>query len=167
MGKNWKWDDEITTALELKAYVTSTEITSDGESIYDSEANSNNDYIMTIELDTKLINKIRNYSKKHEKTGGYATNTLKCYDYNNHKNVFCYSTFIDDLIYEGYDKNIIVENRLIGKNAEESHNLRKDNANKLGYWTTWDEASWTIKTTHELAYYKENYGNIGIGPAWK
>jgi len=173
LGKNWQFDEtNLETSLELKAYVTTTEIVTDGESIYENGASVNNDYTMEINLDSSLINKIREYSKQHEDTGGYATNTLKCYDYNGkdgnkYDNVFCYSTFIDELIYDGYEDNFSgIENRVIGRDATDSDNLRKEETQKSGYWTTWDEATWNITTTIGVNP-QQNYKGLGIGPSWK
>ena len=172
-GVNWKYDENsITTGLELKAYTTTTEIVSDSESIYENNSGSNNDFKMTITLNARTLNKIREYSQNHQDTGGYATNTLKCYDHigidgETYKNIYCYSTFIDELIYN--DPNSVeVENRIIGTDAESTHNLRKGNQTQTsGYWTPWDEASWTITTAYSVNYYKTNYKEIGIGPSWK
>jgi len=180
-GINWRYDDNpISTALELKAYTTTTEIQDAGEKIYDinyEDEDSTEEFAMQVTLDAKLINEIKQYNKSHENEGGYANNTLMCYDYNGddgitYKNVYCYSTFIDELYYKGYEDNIKIVggNRVIGTNADDTDNLRKTNPNRWSYWTTWSEAtlnSWTVITETEMAYYKENYTNLGIGPSWK
>lgn len=183
MGINWKYDkNSISTALELKAYATTQEIEELGETIYDvnyeDTSNSDAEFAMHIKLDAKMITKIRDYNDKYENNGGYANNTLKCYDHVNsndgktYSNVYCYSTFIDELLYDSNTKNNIdiVGNRIIGTNAESSDTLRKKNTQTSGYWTTWSEANtnkWKITTTKGIAYYKQNYSEIGIGPSWK
>ena len=183
LGVNWKYDDNsINTALELKAYATTTEIEESGETIYDIDyedtSSSDGDFAMKITLDTKMINKIREYNEKYEDNGGFTNNTLKCYDHVNsndgktYENIYCYSTFIDELLYDSSSKdNVkIVGNRIIGSDATSTDKLRKTQTQSSGYWTTWSEANsnnWTITTQNGLAYYKSNYGEIGIGPSWK
>lgn len=182
LGKNWKFDEKnITTALELKAYVTTHEIMDAGETIYDINYEStDNEFTMKVTMDSKMINKIRKYNDKYEDTLGYQNNTLKCYDHTNsndgqvYKNVYCYSTFIDELLYDNDTKdNIKITpngSRVIGSDEDDSDRLRKTNTQLSGYWTTWSEASlnkWSVTTEHGLAYYKTNYGAIGIGPSWK
>lgn len=180
MGINWKYNEKsISTALELKAYATTKEIEEAGETIYDidyEDTSSDNEFAMKITLDSTLINKIRTYNDEHEDDGGYANNTLKCYDYTQdgktYDNIYCYSTFIDELLYDNStkDKIKIVGNRIIGTDAKSSDNLRKTQTQSSGYWTTWAEANsskWTITTQNGIAYYKQNYSEIGIGPSWK
>lgn len=180
MGVNWKYNENsISTALELKAYATTKEIEEAGETIYDidyEDTSSDNEFAMKITLDSTLINKIRTYNDEHEDDGGYANNTLKCYDYTQdgktYDNIYCYSTFIDELLYDNStkDKIKIVGNRIIGTDAKSSDNLRKTQTQTSGYWTTWAEANsskWTITTQNGIAYYKQNYSEIGIGPSWK
>lgn len=180
LGENWHFNkDKITTALELKAYLTTEEIEKNGESIYDVyfENNNDNSYAMKVTMDSKMISKIRAYNDKHK---NYINNTLKCYDYVNdndkktYKNIYCYSTFIDELMYDKELKNNIQINpknsRIIGTDASSTDKLRKVKTQMSGYWTTFSEANLnkiTIKTEHGIAYYQENYKSIGIGPSWK
>lgn len=177
LGKNWASDENADTAMELKAYTTTEEIETYGDTIYDVDYNSDEKYAMEVTLDSKMISKIREYNKNHKKDG-YLNNSLKCYDYKNnvdnetYKNVYCYSTFIDELLYDGNLKNNIkiTKNRVIGANANETHQKRKVETQSSGYWTTWSEATsstWKITTEREL-YFKSKYGtNINIGPSWK
>lgn len=185
MGINWKYDkNSISTALELKAYATTQEIEELGETIYDvnyeDTSNSDAEFAMHIKLDAKMITKIREYNDKYENNGGYANNTLKCYDYVNsndgktYSNVYCYSTFIDELLCDNSIKNNIqiVGNRKIAESCDETATdaLRKSQTQMSGYWTTWSEANtnkWKITTEKGIAYYKQNYSEIGIGPSWK
>ncbi len=186
MGINWKYDkNSISTALELKAYATTQEIEELGETIYDvnyeDTLNSDAEFAMHIKLDTKLINKIRTYNDKYENNGGYANNTLKCYDHVNsndgktYSNIYCYSTFIDELLCDSNTKDnikIIGDRRKIADNCDEedTDRLRKNETQTSGYWTTWSEANtnkWKITTEKGIAYYKQNYSEIGIGPSWK
>lgn len=169
LGDNWKYDDKIDTALELKAYVTTEEIMEDGETIYDSD-----NIVAEFTLDSKMITKIRNYNKEHEDDGGYFNNSLLCYDHTNpndgkvYKNIYCYSTFIDELIYDkNTKKNVTIDKRIIGSDAESSDKLRREKSDTSEYWTVWSNAKWSITTEIGLAYYNQKYEEIGIGPSWK
>lgn len=183
LGVNWKWDENgISTGLELKAFVTSTEIEEAGEKIYDIDYEDttqsvDTDFAMKITLDTNMVNKIKSYNDRYEGNDGYSNNSLKCYDHINsndgktYKNIYCYSTFIDELLYDGRTKEKvdIVGNRIIGTDESSSDTLRKTQTQQSGYWTTWSEATpqWNITTSNGMSYYKQNYQNIGIGPSWK
>jgi len=176
LGKNWQHDNSISTALEMKAYVTTEEIEENGENIYDINYEStdiNDDFAMEVVMDSKMISKIRAYNEQHEDDGGYLNNSLKCYDHENsedgktYKNIYCYSTFIDELLTDNDTKDNI---KITGGTRYLTEAERKAKSQWSGYWTTWSEANlnkWTITTEHGLAYYKENYAEIGIGPAWK
>lgn len=172
LGNNWNWDNNITDAIELKAYTTTKEIETTGEEIYDTTKDS---YVMKVTMDSSLISAIREY---HDQNGeNYLNNTLKCYDLeengNKYKNVFCYSTFLDQMISEHRG------NFKINKDRPESVAERK-NSNKSDYWTTWTKAvaneTWNITTINTVEVAKinkvdaksTNYKNeIGIGPSWK
>jgi hypothetical protein len=168
MGANWASDDKAETALELKAYVTTQEIVEDGEKIYDYDSAGN--FAMEVTLDGKMINFIKEYNNKHDK-GGYADNSLECYPYTvggvTYKNVFCYSTFIDELLKPG------LKNKIKIKPERPTSDKRKNyTPTENGYWTPWNfaklDSKWTIETEQELAYYKKGYGKtINIGPSWK
>lgn len=181
LGKNWEYDDSIETGLELKAYATTEEIESDGENIYSDDYDGN---VVKVTMNSKMISKIRAYNEEQEDNGGYLSNSLKCYDHVGndgitYENVYCYSTFLDELLYDNDTKQNIkitrngqAVTRVIGKNEEETNKLRKTKTQASGYWTTWSEATakntWTVTTTNELAYYQTRYGsNINIGPSWK
>lgn len=183
LGVNWRWDENgISTGLELKAFATLSEIEEAGETIYDIDYEDTTQTVDTtnsikIKLDTNMINKVKAYNDKYDGTDGYANNSLKCYDHKNsndgqtYKNIYCYSTFIDELIYDSStaDNVLIDGNRIIGSNASSSDTLRKAQTQASGYWTTWSEVtpSWNISTSNGFAYYQQNYLDIGIGPSWK
>jgi len=174
LGKNWDHDNAINTALELKAAVTTKEIEASGNTIYDIDFNSNNNsgFALKVTMDSKMISKIRAYNDKYEDEEGYLNNTLKCYDYKNpgdgktYKNVFCYSTFLDELLTDNDTKN----NIKITVDRPLSESERK-NYKPGGYFTTWTLSNtngWNISTEVALSY-KKNYGTSGvnIGPSWK
>jgi len=173
LGKNWAHDESISTALEMKAYVTTQEIKESGESIYDINYDSiDEEFAMKVTLDSKMISKIRAYNKSQEDKGGYLNNTLECYNHENngttYNNIYCYSTFLDDLLTDDDTKdNIKITS---GKTRYLSKEDRENQTQWSGYWTTWSESDltkWTVTTEHGLSYYKNKYEEIGIGPAWK
>ena len=184
MGVNWKWDDNINTSLELKAYATTEEIENNGSTIYDVDFNSNNSEAIKVTLDSKMIQAIKKYNEENEDKGGYLNDSLKCYDYTNSKdgqtyeNVYCYSTFIDSLLYNKdlKDKITVPKNRIIGTDASSTNNLRNGaKTQNSGYWTVWTEVSdnninrWKIDTTRILEISQKNYGTKtnNVGPSWK
>lgn len=162
LGANWKYDDQISTALEMKAKLTTDEIITDGETIYDDNSNK---YVMKMTMDSAMINKIKSRKEKD-----YTANTLKCYDYTQdgktYNNIFCYSTLLDELLNDSKTKDKIK----FGSNRPLTEAERKNSQNSE-YWTTWtkklESSKWSVNTTRELSYYKTNYGEIGIGPSWK
>lgn len=186
MGVNWNYNENsISTALELKAYATTTEIEKAGETIYDIDyedttTSVDTEFAMQVKLDTQMINLIRTYNDQYENGDGYANNTLKCYDYKNssdgktYDNIYCYSTFLDHIIEEtggpnttgGSEKVKIVGGTRIFNEGERT----PERIFNSGYWTTWSQAnasSWTVTTQSGIAYYQKNYKEIGIGPSWK
>lgn len=163
MGPNWYYDkDSISTALEMKAYVTTNEILLDGETIYDENSDK---YVMKVKLDSAMINKVKSRADKD-----YASNTLECYDYTQdgktYNNIFCYSKYIDELLSDPKTKEKIT----FAKERPLTESERKNSQNSE-YWTTWTKSlangRWDITTTKTLSYFSSNYGEINIGPSWK
>lgn len=166
MGLNWRADKE-TSALSLKAYVTTYEIQKSGEEIYDINYEDKNYDIkdidrnigMQVKLDSSTIQFIRKYNSG--KT--YADNTLTCYDYGKEKNTFCYSEFIDELIKEKPNNVKITGGERLTTDAE-----RKLKSSTSGYWVTWSEAMTSPKTEWQVTnQFGLDYKEIGIGPSWK
>ncbi len=170
----------ISTALELKAYATTTEIQNDGEDIYDITfdslvEDSNDDFSMIVYMDSNVINFIKTYNTNNAGNGGFANSTLKCYDhvYNGqtYKNVYCYSTFIDELV----DKFGVANNGndakvKFGGSGRPRTEAERNRTQDSGYWTTWSEvtgSNWNVNTTSVLEVSKQNYGTNDIGPSWK
>ena len=183
-GVNWKWEEPPKTAMEIKAYVTSKEIETDQEFIYESTSSLDrqleNDYSVEITLNADTISWIKKYAdEKYDKSAGYATNTLNCYDYKKdgvtYDNIFCYSKFIDEMIYDekgdikinGKDAKDSV--RIISGDAEQTHIDRKavTNPNYWTVWDTWDSSEWNLVTNIGFTYQSDYKNNIGIGPSWK
>ena len=189
--KNPDANVNITTSLQLKAYATTKEIEKDSHTIYDVDFNdtSNNDFAIEVTLDSKMISKIKAYNSRYSAGSGYANDSLKCYDYTSpdgkeFKNIYCYSTFIDELLYDSdtKDKIKIKGNRLIGNSETDTDSLRRSRTQSSGYWTTWDQAKdqsnqvdWHVNiTNYNLDYFTTKFGynsslevDYGIGPSWK
>lgn len=160
-GYNW----DITTNLGIvgeKAQATIDEIIADNETIYkDSpEINENDQFVdnrisddsslvFSIRMTPAVINDLLEYNKSVEDVGGYANDTMTCYDYEvggkTIDNLLCYSEKIDDLIAKFGDQ-IITKNRT-------SEGMRNTDPNSEGYWTLWNG-------------YVYSESAIG-GPAWK
>ena len=163
LGANWRYDDkQISTALEMKAKLTTDEIITDGETIYDD---STNKYVMKMTMDSAMINKI-----KARKDKNYTSNTLECYDYTQdgktYKNIFCYSKLTDELLSDSKTKDKIK----FSVNRPFSEAERKNSQNSE-YWTTWtkklESSKWNVNTVREISYFKQYDQEIGIGPSWK
>ena len=163
LGPNWNYDSEqVSTALEMKAAVTTRDIILDGETIYDEGSHK---YVMKVNMDSALINTIKNRKNKE-----YTENTLECYDYEQdgktYKNVFCYSSYLDELL-----NNSKTKDKITFGYTRPSGVADRKRSQASDYWTTWTErlenGKWDVKTTKEISYFRSNYGEIGIGPSWK
>ncbi len=178
LGKNWRWDNNISDAVELKAYTTTKEIETMGEEVYDS-TNKNN-YVLKVKMDSGLMSAIREYNNQHDEN--YLNNTLKCYNLEEngtkYNNVFCYSTFLDEML-ESHENNFVLkkdntEHKV--KDIRPSTEAERKNSKNSDYWTTWSKAiadeTWNITTVNSLAISTNakttSYNSeIGIGPSWK
>lgn len=179
LGNNWYSDGTINTAIELKAYVTKKEIMDNGNSIFDVDfkhPTDNEDFAMQVTMNPQTINWI----KEQNKGSNYLNNTMECYDLKQngktYENVYCYSTFIDEMIKDGYG-NIIIA----GAERPSGEESRKNNSN--GYFKSWltdniNQSGWEVRTTEEISYYTSNFGMVydstsnrdidyKVGPSWK
>ena len=157
-GYNW----DINTTLEQltlisdKAEQTIKEIEEVNETIYD-KTGDDSQLAFSIKLTPNIINDLKEYNEENERYGGYANDSLTCYDATingkTYKNIYCYSEVIDEL-YSKYESKITVKNRT------NSSNRTSSNANANGYWTLWPE--WTESAKNENGQYIV----IG-GPSWK
>lgn len=157
-GYNW----DINTTLEQltlisdKAEQTIKEIEEVNETIYD-KTGDDSQLAFSIKLTPNIINDLKEYNEENERYGGYANDSLTCYDATingkTYKNIYCYSEVIDEL-YSNYEDQITVKNRT------NSSNRTSSNANANGYWTLWPE--WTESAKNENGQYIV----IG-GPSWK
>ncbi len=182
MGPNWRWDTNIDSAIELKAYQATKEIEEAGEDIfnvafdasYEGSTTLQDTGQMLVHLDRKTINEIKEYNKSNL----FTDDSLKCYDYTNdsngeiYKGIFCYSTFIDKYINKttSSGKKIIT----VSGTRPLDEGERK-NSQGSGYWTTWDKVvsnspKWEESTTEiNLIIDPTNldFKTIKIGPAYK
>ena len=159
-GYNWNINMNLSKFPELtmvydKADETIKEIEENNTTIYDDTNRDSDDSKLefSIEMTPEIIENIRQYNKEKDGVGGYNDASLVCYDYEDengtvHKNVFCYSTFIDNVI-EKYGSNVYYK---------ASRGTASDRSNESvvnsGYWTPWSE------------YGKYGESVIG-GPSWK
>lgn len=190
LGVNWAYD-QFTTAIEMKAFATTEQIKETGEKVYDF---TEDDAILKVKMDTRMVAKIKNYNDSQKDNGGFLNNSLKCYNYYNDSdqkeyiNILCYSTFLDELTLDDSVKDNLTwknEHRNDGLSAEknatdkyrksvnsETHHTK---AQDSGYWTPWAESKvsdWSISTEKGISYEKfinttKDYYSIGIGPSWK
>lgn len=183
LGTNWKYDENaITTATQMKAYATSTKIVDDGEKIY----GDSDEKVLTVKLTQSMINEIKDYNDEFDSKGGYASDSLKCYDFTDedgkkYENVYCYSTFLDRLQSKYKDNMTFVKDRVTMSgeyNAKDLHDKRSKIRNQCEsgnsdkcYWTTWTDAlnnsRFTINTSIGITNFKNNYDSLGVGPSWK
>ena len=101
----------------------------------------------------EIIENIREYNKEKDSIGGYNDSSLVCYKYEDengivHDNVFCYSTFIDEMI-EKYGSNVYYK-----PSRGAASDRTDESVVNSGYWTPWSE------------YGKYDESVIG-GPSWK
>lgn len=143
-----------------KAETTIDEIESENEMIYD-KTGEDSSLAFSVKLTTDLINELKSINSAAEGSGGYANDTLTCYDATLDDgtvvpDIYCYSDVIDDLITK-YGDDIVVYNRTPKDNRSDDN----DAANSDGYWTLW--SSWEMPTL------QENSGALTVigGPSWK
>lgn len=170
-GYNWTTAEDwtnwnITTSmapLQLlvdKAEATIDEIETENEMIYDKTGDDSS-LAFSIRLTSDLINELKSINASAEGSGGYANDTLTCYDATLEDgtvvpDIYCYSEVIDELIAD-YGDDITVYNRTpVGSRSDDN-----DAANADGYWTLW--------STWEMPTLQENSGALTVigGPSWK
>ncbi len=156
LGYNWNYNFSVSDinygfiAGKAKETVNGTEgIVTKGENVY------KNTPILTVNLTPDLAKEIRAYNKSAENSGGYANDSITCYDYVEkgvtYKNLFCYSDFLDQFNNDGgtKDKFSFINSRLALPDA------RKNSADQNGYWD--------IYTTNMQIVTESTIG----GPSWK
>lgn len=142
------------TIIREKAEDTISEIQETGDNAYSGNP------ILTVTLDSNLAKEIKSYNNSVKKDGGYANNSLKCYDYvsdsgedtTEYKYIFCYSEALDEWFAANPDKFAFVDSRL-DVNSRSSEAISKAADTEEGYW----QVTKATITTNSV---------IG-GPAWK
>ena len=142
LGANWNYDENnIKTTTELKAYATTNDILTKGEKVYESDSD---DVVLSVKLTQTMIRDIKNYNDKYDNNGGYASNSLKCYDYkdkNNivYENIYCYSTFVDEMAEKYSDNFKFTKDRISSEDVRKNVSNQCENGANC-YWTTWTDA---------------------------
>lgn len=190
LGYNWDSKNGSNYLVAQKAGNTISEIEAraSGQTNYPG-ALSVNDYALKVTMTPDMITWIKKYNNEHINEGNYNNDTLICYDYTlnslndedtcekagylwqNDKcimsNVFCYSTFIDDLEASFYN-NVDAPNRAAAKNnAYSNFNVYKQLSEGLDtsgsnivtndYWTIYEYTTLDVNGD----------GIPDIGPSWK
>lgn len=158
-GYNWDISTSL-SALQLlkdKAELTIDEIEEANETIYD-KTGEDSQLSFSIRMTSDVINYLKEYNDEVEEEGGYANDSLTCYDATidgkTYSNIFCYSEVIDELV-DRYDNQITVNNRT----PESGRSDENNKANSNGYWSLWD---WTEPSRDANGQY-----TIIGGPSWK
>lgn len=187
MGYNWNVQTSL-QAIKLlsdKARVTIGEITSSGETIYDfdpsDKTSAGSNLAFSLKMTPEVTSFIKEYNKEVDSSGmykgqtvgkGYANNTLKCYSDSEKgfKNIYCFSTFIDELV-SRYGSSIT------GLNNRPSTSEREGNPNGKNYWILWipENSQYGVDggyVKQECTKESEGYPNCHLteqigGPAWK
>ena len=178
LGANWSYDSNITTKTEMKACVATNEILANGETVYDTESDSNDSKVLKVKLTQSMINSIKDYNKDKEDDGGFGDNSLECYPYTDstgtYESIFCYSEFLDKYSKEYSDNFKFYKNRLSKGNAREK--TKNQCSGKNCYWTTWNEAlnNSISVTTNKCRYSLGSFAGIvdddngnAIGPSYR
>lgn len=183
LGANWKFDESsINTTTELKAYATTNDIITKGEKVYEE---GSDDIVMKVKLTQTMIRDIKNYNDKYDDNGGYASNSLKCYNYKDsdgviYENIYCYSTFIDEMA-EKYSNNVaFTKDRVMASSASDNDSKRKKLESKNQcesgtncYWMSWTDAlndsNFRVTTKIEKIDYTKFVNNYtdGSGPSYR
>ena len=102
------------------------------------------DVVLSVKLTQTMIRDIKNYNDKYDNNGGYASNSLKCYDYkdkNNivYENIYCYSTFVDEMAEKYSDNFKFTKDRISSEDVRKNVSNQCENGANC-YWTTWTDA---------------------------
>ena len=199
MGYNWDTANASNVLVARKALNTISEIearanVSDAENLSEDEIKDIKGYDFKIKLTPNVATWVRKYNKDHSTDGSYNNDTMTCYDYtitgtsysgnkdaceeNGYtwkdnkcimSNVFCYSSFIDELIdnNNGAVASDIVEKRNNAINSAHSNYLVYKNLMNLP-----DKSSSIVANDYWTIYIYDNLDVNGdgipdIGPSWK
>lgn len=194
-GYNWESDPSVynNSLVARKAKDTIDEITTRANNITSEETTPSSgnpkveDYSLKVVMDTDMITKIREYNKTQE---SYNNDTMTCYDYqidrdeDNCKkngytwkkegdsgkcvmaNIFCYSSFVDDLADGKFGGEVDIKNKEGRTKAKEQFSkpyVAPGVSNTDNLIVTNDY--WTIYTFNTLDINGD--GIPDVGPSWK
>lgn len=194
-GYNWESDPSVynNSLVARKAKDTIDEITTRANNITSEETTSSSgnpkveDYSLKVVMDTDMITKIREYNKTQE---SYNNDTMTCYDYQIDRdedgckkagytwkkegdsgkcvmaNIFCYSSFVDDLADGKFGGEVDIKNKEGRTKAKEQFSkayVAPGVSNTDNLIVTNDY--WTIYTFNTLDINGD--GIPDVGPSWK
>ena len=194
-GYNWESDPSVynNSLVARKAKDTIDEITTRANTITSEETTPSSgkpkvgDYSLKVVMDSDMITKIREYNKTQE---SYNNDTMTCYDYQIDRgeegcknagytwkkegdsgkcvmaNIFCYSSFVDDLADGKFGGEVDIKNKEGRTKAKEQFSkpyVSPGVSNTDNLIVTNDY--WTIYTFTTLD--KNGDGIPEVGPSWK
>ena len=194
-GYNWESDPSVynNSLVARKAKDTIDEITTRANNITSDETTPSSgnpkveDYSLKVVMDTDMITKIREYNKTQE---SYNNDTMTCYDYQIDRdedgckkagytwkkegdsgkcvmaNIFCYSSFVDDLADGKFGGEVDIKNKEGRTKAKEQFSkpyVAPGVSNTDNLIVTNDY--WTIYTFNTLDINGD--GIPDVGPSWK
>lgn len=194
-GYNWESDPSVynNSLVARKAKDTIDEITTRANNITSDETTPSSgnpkveNYSLKVVMDTDMITKIREYNKSQE---SYNNDTMTCYDYQIERdedhcktdgytwkkegesgkcvmaNIFCYSSFVDDLADGKFGGEVDIKNKAGRTKAKEQFSktyVAPGVSNTDNLIVTNDY--WTIYTFSTLDINGD--GIPDVGPSWK
>ena len=194
-GYNWESDPSVynNSLVARKAKDTIDEITTRANNITSEETTPSSgnpkveDYSLKVVMDSDMITKIREYNKTQE---SYNNDTMTCYDYQIDRdedgckkagytwkkegdsgkcvmaNIFCYSSFVDDLADGKFGGEVDIKNKEGRTKAKEQFSkayVAPGVSNTDNLIVTNDY--WTIYTFNTLDINGD--GIPDVGPSWK
>ena len=194
-GYNWESDPSVynNSLVARKAKDTIDEITTRANNITSEETTPSSgnpkveDYSLKVVMDSDMITKIREYNKTQE---SYNNDTMTCYDYQIDRdedgckkagytwkkegdsgkcvmaNIFCYSSFVDDLADGKFGGEVDIKNKEGRTKAKEQFSkpyVSPGVSNTDNLIVTNDY--WTIYTFNTLDINGD--GIPDVGPSWK
>lgn len=194
-GYNWESDPSVynNSLVARKAKDTIDEITARAKDTTSEETTPSSgnpkveNYSLKVVMDTDMITKIREYNKSQE---SYNNDTMTCYDYQIERdedhcktdgytwkkegesgkcvmaNIFCYSSFVDDLADGKFGGEVDIKNKAGRTKAKEQFSktyVAPGVSNTDNLIVTNDY--WTIYTFTTLD--KNGDGIPEVGPSWK
>ena len=168
-GYNWDISTSL-GALQLlkdKAELTINEIEEYNETIYNkSDDDEDSQLSFSIRMTSDVVNYLKEYNDDVEEEGGYANDSLTCYDATINgvtlANIYCFSDVIDDLI-DQYGEQITAPNRPSESGRTDSR------VDESSYWTLWGGWFDTLDANNDGELDRDANGQYTVigGPSWK